>query len=105
MARKMGLFAILAFTLYGLFFYWYLFHFSSSTLPFEYQGTSADPVTFMNGRELELTEEYSKIRNLLFFLSSPWEWLFYFLILLTGLNNCFKKWAEEATNRKFLRTP
>ncbi|WP_316571152.1 M48 family metallopeptidase [Neobacillus sp. YIM B06451] len=105
MARKMGVFSILAFVLYGLFFYWYLFHFSSSSLPFEYQGTSADPVTFMNGRELVLTEEYSKIRNLMFFLSSPWEWLFYILILLTGLNNCFKRWAEDATKRKFLRLP
>jgi STE24 endopeptidase len=105
MARKMGAFAILAFALYGLFFYWYLFHFSSSALPFEYQGTSADPATFLNGRELELTEEYSKIRNMLFFLASPWEWLFYILIMLTGLNTCFKRWAEESAPRKFLRTP
>ncbi|WP_043933123.1 M48 family metallopeptidase [Bacillus sp. EB01] len=105
MARKMGAFAILAFALYGLFFYWYLFHFSSSALPFEYQGTSADPATFLNGRELELTEEYSKIRNMLFFLASPWEWLFYILIMLTGLNTCFKRWADESAPRKFLRTP
>ncbi|RHW43152.1 M48 family peptidase [Neobacillus notoginsengisoli] len=105
MARKMGVFTILAFTLYGLFFYWYLFKFSSSALPFEYQGTSADPATFLNGRELGLSEEYSKTRNLLFFLSSPWEWLFYILIMLTGLNSCFKQWAEQATKRKIFRTP
>ncbi|OCA84329.1 peptidase M48 [Bacillus sp. FJAT-27225] len=105
MARKIGVFAILAFALYGLFFYWYLFHFSSSALPFEYQGTSADPATFLNGRELELTGEYSKIRNLLFFLASPWEWLFYILIMLTGLNTCFKRWADDSAPRKFLRTP
>ncbi|CEG29610.1 M48 family metallopeptidase [Bacillus sp. B-jedd] len=105
MARKMGVFAILAFALYGLFFYWYLFNFSSTALPFEYQGTSADPATFLNGRELDLSEEYSKTRNLLFFLSAPWEWLFYILIMLTGLNSCFKKWAEQATKRRVLRTP
>ena len=77
MARKIGLYGILAYFLYGLFFYWYLFYFADTSLPFEYQGTSADPATFLNGREFVLTEEYSKIRNLMFFLSTPFEWFLY----------------------------
>ena len=75
MARKIGLYGILAYFLYGLFFYWYLFYFSDTSLPFEYQGTTADPATFLNSRELMLSEEYSKIRNLLYFLAVPFEWL------------------------------
>ncbi|MGG5253325.1 M48 family metallopeptidase [Neobacillus sp. SM06] len=104
MARKMGFYAVLAFVIYGLFFYWYLFSFADTKLPFEYQGTKADPATFLNGRELMLTEEYSKIRNLLFFLSTPFEWLFYFLILLFGLSKAFKRWAETSSKRRFMQT-
>lgn len=104
MVRKMGVYAVLAYVIYGLFFYWYLFHFADSRLPFEYQGTKADPATFLNSRELMLSEEYSKIRNLLFFLSTPFEWLFYFLILLFGFSKAFKSWAENSSKYKLLQT-
>ena len=104
MVRKMGVYAVLAYCLYGLFFYWYLFHFADTRLPFEYEGSKADPATFLNARELMLSEEYSKIRNLLFFLSTPFEWLLYFLILLMGFSKAFKKWADHSTKYRFLRT-
>jgi STE24 endopeptidase len=104
MVRKMGVYAVLAYCLYGLFFYWYLFHFASASLPFEYQGSKADPATFMNARELMLSEEYSKIRNLLFFLSTPFEWLLYFLILIIGFSKAFKRWAENSSKYRLLQT-
>lgn len=104
MVRKMGVYAILAYIIYGLFFYWYLFYFAQTKLPFEFEGTKADPATFLNGRELSLSEEYSKIRNLLFFLSTPFEWLFYFLILLFGFSKAFKRWAESSSKYKLLQT-
>ncbi|MFD2443133.1 M48 family metallopeptidase [Bacillus sp. CGMCC 1.16607] len=97
MVRKMGVYAIIAYTLYGLFFYWYLFYFADSSLPFEFEGSKADPATFLNGRELMLSEEYSKTRNLLFFLSTPFEWLFYFLVLIFGLSKAFNKWSQQTT--------
>jgi STE24 endopeptidase len=104
MARKMGIYAVLAYVIYGLFFYWYLFYFADTKLPFEFQGTKADPATFLNGREFMLSEEYSKIRNLLFFLSTPFEWLFYFLILLFGFSKAFKNWSENSSKYKFVQT-
>ncbi|KOP81676.1 M48 family metallopeptidase [Cytobacillus solani] len=104
MARKIGFYGILAYVIYGLFFYWYLFHFADTSLQFEYEGTRADPATFLNGRELMLSEEYSKIRNLLFFLSTPFEWLFYLFVLLLGLGNAFKKWAGQSTKLKFVQS-
>ncbi|WNS76792.1 M48 family metallopeptidase [Bacillus sp. DTU_2020_1000418_1_SI_GHA_SEK_038] len=103
MARKIGLYGVLSYCLYGLFFYWYLFYFADTSLTFEYQGTRADPATFLNGRELMLSEEYSKIRNFLFFLSTPFEWLFYLFILLLGFSNAFKKWSEQTTKIKFFQ--
>lgn len=103
MAKKIGLYGVLAFCLYVLFFYWYLFYFSQSSLPFEYQGTKADPATFLNERELMLTEEYSKIRNFLFFISTPIEWLFYLLILLFGVSKAFKRWSEQSAKYRILQ--
>lgn len=105
MARKVGIYGVLAYLIYGLFIYWYLFYFSSSALPFEYEGTAADPATFLNSRELMLSEEYSKIRNLLFFLSTPFEWLVYLFVLITGLSRIFSKWADETAKFKWLKTP
>lgn len=105
MARKIGLYGVLAYFLYGLFFYWYLFHFSDTSLPFEYQGTMADPATFLNSRELMLSEEYSTMRHLLFFLAVPFEWLFYLFILLLGLSQIFHKWAVLSVKQKWLHTP
>ena len=105
MVRKMGVYAVLAFCLYGLFFYWYLFHFANTALPFEYQGSKADPSTFLNGRELSLSEEYSRVRNLVFFLSTPFEWLFYFLLLLFGFSKAFKRWAASSSKYKLLQIP
>ncbi|MEH7304761.1 M48 family metallopeptidase [Neobacillus drentensis] len=104
MARKMGVYAVMGYILYGLFIYWYLFYFADSSLPFEYEGSKADPATFLNGRELMLSEEYSKIRNLLFFLSTPLEWLFYFLVLLFGLSKAMKNWAKNSSKYKLLQT-
>lgn len=104
MARKIGLYGIIAYILYGLFFYWYLFYFADASLPFEYEGSKADPATFLNARELMLSEEYSKIRNLLFFLSTPFEWLFYLFVLLTGLSGAFKKWAGQTSRFKTIQT-
>ncbi|CAM3777557.1 M48 family metallopeptidase [Mesobacillus thioparans] len=104
MARKMGFYGVVAYVLYGFAVYWYLFYFADSNLPFEFEGTRADPATFLNGRELMLSEEYSKVRNLLFFLSTPFEWLFYFLILLLGLSKAFKRWGEETSKNKYGQT-
>ncbi|WLR53932.1 M48 family metallopeptidase [Mesobacillus subterraneus] len=104
MARKMGFYGVIAYVLYGFAVYWYLFYFADTNLPFEFEGSRADPATFLNGRELMLSEEYSKVRNLLFFLSTPFEWLFYFLILLLGLSKAFKKWGEETAKNKYGQT-
>lgn len=104
MTRKIGLYALLIFIIYGLFFYWYLFHFADTSIPFEYEGSSADPATFLNERELMLSEEYSKVKNFLFFLSTPFEWFVYLFILITGISKVFNNWAENTSKYSVVRT-
>lgn len=95
---------MLGYLLLGLFLYVYLFILADSSLPDSFKGSSADPATFMNAREIMLSEEFSKIKNLLFFLSTPYEWLFYFLILILGVSRGFEKWARGTAKNQFIQT-
>jgi STE24 endopeptidase len=104
LVRKWAFRAVLGYLLLGLLLYVYLFFLADSTLPDAYKGSSADPAMFMNEREIMLSEEFSKIKNLLFFLSTPYEWLFYFLILILGVSRGFERWARSTTKNGFLQT-
>ncbi|MBD8003812.1 M48 family metallopeptidase [Bacillus norwichensis] len=97
MVRKWALRAVIAYFLFGIAMYAYLFFLTDTSIPHMYKGTSIDPATFLNSRELMLSEEYSKIRNLMFFLAEPYQWLFYYLILLFGISAMFERWAGKTT--------
>jgi len=97
MLRKWAFRAVIAYLLFGILMYVYLFYIANTTIPADLKGTSVDPSTFLNSRELMLSEEYSKIRNLLFFLSTPYEWLFYFLVLIFGVSRGFDRWAKNTS--------
>ncbi|MGE7908698.1 M48 family metallopeptidase [Lysinibacillus xylanilyticus] len=103
MAKKMGIVALLIFGVYVLCMYWYIFHSGGGTIPRAMQGTAADPVMFMSEKELYLSGEYSKIRNFLFFVATPLEWLIYFMILIIGVSRYFEKVATSQTKWKLLQ--
>jgi len=91
--------------LYGIlaaFFYWYLFVYHGGKDP-SLEGTPADPSSFMTERELILSERYSDIRNFLFFLEAPYEWLIYGAILVFGLSRTFERWAEGMARRFLIK--
>ncbi|WP_299091894.1 M48 family metallopeptidase [uncultured Metabacillus sp.] len=92
--------SIVLYFLYAFIVYWYLFIFSQSGVPAPYEGTSADPATFMSGRELILSEEYSTIRNFLYFVTMPFEWFLLFVFLITGFSKKMQEWSN-ATSRYF----
>ncbi|MGN7479542.1 M48 family metallopeptidase [Solibacillus silvestris] len=93
MTKKWGLMAVLVFGLYVIAMYFYFFHGQNSGIPAALQGTAADPGTFLTAQELVLSEELSNIRNFLFFIATPLEWLLYFVILITGISHLFEKWS------------
>ncbi|MCZ0069729.1 M48 family metallopeptidase [Bacillus sonorensis] len=101
--RKWVAGACLLYVLYGLFFYWYLFMAGDSSVPEALKGTSADPATFMNERELTLTEDYSKIKDFLFFIRIPFEWFLFFILLIAGLSQKMKHWAEHTSKRRVIQ--
>ncbi|WP_458414399.1 M48 family metallopeptidase [Schinkia sp. CFF1] len=76
---------------------YFLFIYDSSVLPDIYKGSATDPHTFMNERQLELTYEYTKIRHIIFFLLTPFDWVLYIAILALGFSTRFRNWSEAVT--------
>ncbi|SOC36270.1 M48 family metallopeptidase [Ureibacillus acetophenoni] len=94
MAKKWGIRGLVAFGIYVLIMYVYLFHLNNGGIPDSLKGSPSDPETFMTDQELLLSGEYSKIRNFLFFILTPFEWLLYLFILISGLSYLFEKWSN-----------
>ncbi|USK34696.1 M48 family metallopeptidase [Bacillus sp. F19] len=92
--RKWLTVSVLIYFLYGLFVYWYIYMGADSALPTQFQGGSADPNTFMNSRELELSGEYSSLRDFLYFVTAPFEWFIFFVILVIGFSKKIQHWSE-----------
>jgi STE24 endopeptidase len=95
---------LFVYVLYGIGMAWYLFFVADTSIPPEWKGTSADPATFLTPREQMLSEEYSKWKDLLFFLAVPYEWLIYFCLLTLGVAKALQTWVERATKWFTLRS-
>lgn len=102
--RKWLTASVILYFLYGLFIYWYLFYFTNNSIPSGYEGTAVDPKTFMNGRELVLSQDYSRVKNLLFFIGIPLEWFLFFVVLSVGVSKKFQQWAQTASKISFIQT-
>ncbi|WP_173918263.1 M48 family metallopeptidase [Halobacillus sp. Marseille-Q1614] len=98
-----GLFIL--FPIYILLVYLYLFHWTTPGVPEAYQGSAADPATFMTGEEIALSQEYSRYRNLLFFIGLPLELLIYLGILVFGWSPVFKQFGEKISRFSFINIP
>jgi STE24 endopeptidase len=86
---------LLAYALYAalcaLFFYRY-----TMDVPELMQGTAADPRTFMDGQLWSQSVEYSRIRNWLYFLLLPLDWIIFMLVLIWGN---FAKWGDRIAKK------
>jgi len=102
--RKVIGWSVIAYLLFIAFIAWYLFYGGNVSIPNELKGTAADPATFLNNRELMLSEEYSRIRNLLFFINIPLEWLLYILVIGLGISAKFKDWSKISSKISILQT-
>ncbi|MFD6440545.1 M48 family metallopeptidase [Peribacillus sp. NPDC060186] len=104
MVRKWAGRAVLIYILFVAVMYWYIFYGADTSIPQALRGTAADPATFLNARELKLSEEYSGLRNFIFFVSTPYEWLLYFFVLLFGFSKAFEKSALGISKWKAIQT-
>jgi Zn-dependent protease with chaperone function len=97
--KKIMGWAIVIYVLYCLGMVWYLFWFADTSIPSEWKGTSADPATFLTQREQLLSEQYSQLKNVLFFLSIPYDWLIYLAVLVLGVSRALQTCVTRATKQ------
>ena len=90
------------FILYAVLISWYLFVGADTSIPTQFQGTEADPSVFMSERQLELSHDFSRIKQWLYFLSIPFEWMIYLVVLGIGLSKWFRNRASEVTRFSFV---
>ena len=102
--KKWALFALFGYGLFALAIYYYLYGMASGEIPEIYKGTSADPSVFLSEAEQALGKEYSTVKNFLFFLGVPFEWLVYFFILVFGVSKKFEEWSKQTTRFSFGQT-
>jgi len=102
--RKVITWSVGIYATYVLFIVLYLFYLTDTTIPKEFRGTAADPETFLTPRELMLSEEYSRLKNLIFFLSIPYEWIIYIGILVLGISKTFQEWAKITAKLSGMQT-
>jgi Zn-dependent protease with chaperone function len=91
--RKFTVGFILLFIIYSVGISLYLLVLANPSLPPAYQGTAADPHTFMTPEQLKLSVDYSRIKNVIYFINAPLGWGIYLLVLGTGLAWRFRDWA------------
>ncbi|KIL77611.1 peptidase, M48 family [Bacillus badius] len=102
--KRWAVYALLGYGLFALAIYYYLYGLASGGLPEIYKGTSADPSVFLSGAEQALAQKYSTIKNFLFFISVPFEWLVYLFILVFGLSRKFEEWSKGTVRFSFGQT-
>ncbi|WP_170145291.1 M48 family metallopeptidase [Ammoniphilus oxalaticus] len=62
-----------------------------SSLPLEWQGSAADPATFMTEEQLQQSVSFSREKNIITFISGPIKWAIYLLILGIGLSAAYAR--------------
>jgi len=102
MKKKVALVAI-GYVIYGLFMWFYLFHLSPVGIPDAYMGTAADPATFMNPDQLATSIQFSRTRHLMFFLSTPFEWLAMLFFIFGGPSQHVEKLVKSRLSSKWLQ--
>ncbi|WP_256760006.1 M48 family metallopeptidase [Cohnella sp. WQ 127256] len=96
---------IILFVCYGIIMALYVWYTSPNRVPEAYQGTAADPATFYTANQLHDSEQLNAARNWIFFMSGPWEWLIYFILLTSGLARQWRQLLESYRWPIYIRFP
>jgi STE24 endopeptidase len=96
---------ILIFVSYSIVMAVYVWYTSPNEVPAIYQGTAADPSTFFTTTQLHNSETLNAVRNWIFFMSGPWEWLIYFILLTSGLARSWREALERLNLPIYVRFP
>lgn len=77
----------------------------ANRVPAGLAGTPADPHTFMSAQQLADSSILSAARYVLFFISYPWEWGVYVVLLFSGAASRLERGLAEHVRPRWLRLP
>ncbi|UZJ78138.1 M48 family metallopeptidase [Fictibacillus sp. KU28468] len=101
---KKAILVAMGFILYGAAMWYYLMHGAQADLPVQFRGSAADPAMFMNDRQLKLSYDFSRIKDWIYFLSVPLEWLIYLLVLGFGISKKMRSTVKQVTHFSVIHT-
>ncbi|GGE49811.1 metalloprotease [Pullulanibacillus camelliae] len=102
--RKVALWFLGIYAVYIVFILFYFFIWVHPGVPAAYKGTVADPQTFMTPHQLQLSQDYSRIQDLISFLSMPLDWGIYLFVLIFGFSRWLRNRSEDMTRFRLLHT-
>ncbi len=102
--HRVFLYFLTGYIFYGLIIAYYLYIGTDHSLPKVFEGTAADPKLFMTESEQILSTDFSRLKNLLFFLSIPYEWIIYLFVLTFGISVYFHRLSRDTTRSFLLQT-
>ncbi|CAG7637499.1 Protease HtpX [Paenibacillus solanacearum] len=103
--RKFVRLFFIVFAVYAALIALYVCLFPSGGVPSMYRGTAADPATYLSAEQLQHSRTLTAARNWIFFVSYPWEWAVYLVLLLTGLAGRWQERLERNIRPAALRFP
>lgn len=103
--KKFITWTLVLYVIYGLLLGLYFFQWTDVGVPPAYEGTAADPATFMTEKELELSQEYSRYQNFLSFLGEPLEWMIYLGVMIFGATVVFKNFGKQISRFRIIQIP
>jgi len=83
----------------------YVWYTSPNRVPEAYRGTAADPSVFFSADKLQASETLNALRNWIFFMSGPWEWLIYLVLLAGGAARRWQDKLERSGLPPYIRFP
>lgn len=96
---------IFLFVCYAIALAAYVWYTSPNNVPELYKGTAADPTTFFTPTQLHNSETLNAIRNWIFFMSGPWEWVIFLVLLMSGWARSWREGLERRRLPIYIRFP
>lgn len=94
---------LVIYAIYGIAMWFYLFHMAPIGIPEAYLGTPADPATFMSATDIATSITFARTRHLIFFLSTPFEWLVIGYFICCGMSDHFEDVVKSRLNKRWLQ--
>jgi len=103
--KKKNLLIVTAlYIIYGLIIWLYLFHIAPHGIADAYVNSFADPSTFMSSSDINTSIVFARIRHLIFFLSTPFEWLIIAYFMFGGLSEKIEEKIKQLFAKTFIQT-